>query len=449
MNAIFYHFSKRKNSTAVPANGETKTIFLKDDCSVLNPSISLNMIDRPTYNYCRLFERYYFCSDWTWSGRLWHCNLTEDYLASWKDEILASRAYVLYSSSAGSKNITDNRLTLQHNYTFNQGNAVPDFYSASGVYILGVVSDMSSSAGGFLACYLMTENQLSSLADALVGQSALDWIKEWGYKPFDSIAFCNWLPIAASAFNTTRVADINIGGYKTGISGNLINNKLYAPSIDVPIPWNRIPNTFKRCSPYCTMSLYLPFVGVVPLNPDLLKDFDSVHIQTTIDVTLGNIVYTIAAGNKILATYGGSAGASIPVSSQSQGSFGGVLGGVMVTIGGIAAAVASGGLTLGAAGAIAGGIGSTASSARTETQINGALSSRAGANNLVFRILVTYAEHDDGIVNTVMGQPTMKAMQLSSLSGYVQTNGASVQAQALEPELTAVNALLDSGIYIE
>ena len=63
MQAIFYSFSKRKNSTAIPTDAGTEIeIKLKNGCSFLSP-VFLLQSESFEYNYCKFNERFYWVND--------------------------------------------------------------------------------------------------------------------------------------------------------------------------------------------------------------------------------------------------------------------------------------------------------------------------------------------------------------------------------------------------
>ena len=58
-NVVFYNFSKKENSTAVPASGGTTySCTLKDGCSIINPVIKLSLGPASSvpigFNYCQI-----------------------------------------------------------------------------------------------------------------------------------------------------------------------------------------------------------------------------------------------------------------------------------------------------------------------------------------------------------------------------------------------------------
>ena len=98
MNIKLYSLSKRNKSTiVVSSSGTDVNVDIKDNCSVENP-ILLFDFEPTSYNYVYIpvWDRYYFISNWQYIVGLWEVSLTEDYLASYKDEILDTTAIIAY-----------------------------------------------------------------------------------------------------------------------------------------------------------------------------------------------------------------------------------------------------------------------------------------------------------------------------------------------------------------
>ena len=98
--ATFYTFRKKLNSTKQPSGGSEYQIILKHGCSIIRPTISLDIgqAGNPTgYNYCYIpaFNRYYYVSDWIFENRLWTASLKVDALASFKTYIGSSNEFIL------------------------------------------------------------------------------------------------------------------------------------------------------------------------------------------------------------------------------------------------------------------------------------------------------------------------------------------------------------------
>lgn len=111
MQATFYQFAKRTNSTKRPSGGQGFGIDLKAPCNIIDPEIKIATQRDPTgYNYCYLptFSRYYWVKNWTYSDGLWTASLTVDTLASYRDQIGNSTEYVVRSSAKYDPKIVDN-----------------------------------------------------------------------------------------------------------------------------------------------------------------------------------------------------------------------------------------------------------------------------------------------------------------------------------------------------
>lgn len=110
MQATFYQFAKRTNSTKRPSGGQGFGIDLKAPCNIIDPEIKIATQSDPTgFNYCFLpaFSRYYWVKNWTYSDGLWNASLTVDTLASYRDQIGSATEYVVRSSAKYDGTISD------------------------------------------------------------------------------------------------------------------------------------------------------------------------------------------------------------------------------------------------------------------------------------------------------------------------------------------------------
>ena len=107
-----YKFNKKVNSTATPLdNGRNFNCNIKTPSSLISPVIELeyNPDNIPKYNYAYIeaFERYYFINNIVFDRGLWILSLGVDLLASYKDDIINSRQYVIRSSSNKNEYLID------------------------------------------------------------------------------------------------------------------------------------------------------------------------------------------------------------------------------------------------------------------------------------------------------------------------------------------------------
>ena len=114
MDIILYkNFAKKDNSTRRPTgSGDTFSCVLKDNTSVTDPVVLLDLSDKTdftkyTYAYIPMFSRYYFVVDMVADGLLWSVVLRCDVLATYKTEIGNSLLYVLRSAADHDGRIID------------------------------------------------------------------------------------------------------------------------------------------------------------------------------------------------------------------------------------------------------------------------------------------------------------------------------------------------------
>ena len=114
IDIYFYNITKRLNSTARPATTGTKIeCAFKENTSLLNPVLTLQLATKPDYNYFKIDNRYYWVTDivsiaygrWMISGRI-------DALSTLKGHIQATSAFVLYDSTANTQ-LPDTRLAIE------------------------------------------------------------------------------------------------------------------------------------------------------------------------------------------------------------------------------------------------------------------------------------------------------------------------------------------------
>ena len=466
MQVVFYNHEKRSNSTKLPTGGTEIACVLKDDCSVVSPVLELKTDGYPTYNYAYIsdFARYYYVSDWRFNRGLWSCTLSVDVLTSWRTDIRATTAFVEYSSSNYSMDYTDDRImsTQEKEISVSETPASLSPFSSTGCYILSVISTDANGYNGACAVYAMTQSQLAEFSATITANSFLDGIWE-GIKnsfnnPFEAIVSCRWIPFSVDSLSGSN-KNIIITYADSGVQGKLLTSNFKSLGVSMNLPRLGTDASFLDVSPFVSATLYLPFIGTVPLDIDAYYKSSTFSINMECDVVTGDIVYTVGSSfSAFTSTYSGNCSTQIPLSNNAPDSVGmitstsGVIGGIVSTVSGIATKNPK----LIAQGIGAAGIGTVGSlkSAEVHTQTNGALSSRIGSKiALTIKIVVMRSK----VLETVQGAsriaaiglPCYKTLKLSTLSGYCQCSGASVSAAATDTELDTINNLVNSGIYLE
>lgn len=465
MNVVFYDHAKRNNSTKLPTGGVTIPCALKGACSVVSPVLEIKTPTKPDYNYAYIsdFGRYYYVTEWIYDKGIWSCSLSVDVLTSWRNEIKSTKAQVLFSSSLYDLDIIDNRVASigtyrRKSYTADfVGTLTGQNVSPSGTFAINALSNTSTWATGTTTSYFMTYQQMQLFARELVTPSVWEGLKQFFSNPMDGITECYYIPLDISKFiDLTVDGAVQIGDYtfptataKKAISTNFALRS-YTTSID--IPW--LYEDFRRLAPYTELTMFVPFCGAKPINPEMVYDIDKLFIDYSVDIVTGNIQAIVYNKEELLEEFSGNCKITLPV-GQTQSrveSVIGATGGAITAIAGFA----SGNVALGATGVLS-AISSviTPASVKTTGGMSGTILGAILGNDLLrwqkFRLSATSRDTADEPENmrAVIGNSLNKVTTLSDLTGYVQCYGASVNATATIGEINSINDYLNSGVYIE
>ena len=452
------NFSKRKNSTKQPVI----TTWTEYECSFKKPTSARNPVvelatNIHSYDYAYIddFNRYYYVTDViSLHNGLTQYVLACDAMASHKTEIGSTPARIAFSSTGWSKYLPDPRLGVY---------ATIDVFTqtiASGLGNGANILTVANNNDG-IAHYAMNDSNVGNLITCLMSQNVGDQIRKMMSDPMQCILSCVWVPYVPAnlASVNVRVADELLNGNygNPAVSGGWISpsDKVQTlPTVSLTIPFQS--QDFRDLSPYTMMSLYLPGVGNVDLNPNDYVESLTVNIITTVDITTGDIIYRIFNGSmELLQTISFSGGVPVPISGTSSNMRGALasVGGAVGAVAGIAAAVASGGSAAPAAGAlIMSGASAALNANMRSTSIKGSNGSRVDFSDTMFTLTVTVRDTEDPNTGTYIAQkggPVCETHAISNHSGYVQCDDASVIMSGYDWERDEINGYLNSGFFYE
>lgn len=446
MNIQFYTFSKRENSTAVPSgSGQTVSVNLKEGTSLMQPSFELVTSTFPTENYVKWDNRYYYITDVTYlANGLYRIDCTMDVLATYRSYIFNTSAFVAYSASDYDENIVDRRYSMDANVMVDVASAsiITDAPAGTndGTYILEYATSQSNYGPSGVVWLSPTSAQL--IASDLNSSGFNSFLEEFAKQfngAYDSVIGCRFVPFDWYG-RGTGTQNVFLGGYDTGHLGANVQSTIEY-SGNISIPWQF--NDFRNLSPYTSLLIYLPAYGFLELNPADFFGESSIKVTLFMDGVTGIGTYII--GNKARCT----ADFSTPVSIGTVKS-----NAMSLIAGGISAvgAVATGGAALPVVGAIAGVLLSQARSIGNSGVSGGFAGVKASPSNWQNIYLYTICHNTNvepnNFLNTI-GRTLNQVVQLSTLSGYVQTADASVSAPIDENIKNMINSALDGGVYLE
>lgn len=487
--ATFFTTAKRHNSTLIPTGGTVLNVSLKNGCDLLAPTFYLDYASVPSWSMMEFAGRYYFITGVTSLRQdYWQIDAEVDVLATYKADIQATTAFVLYDATANS-DIIDSRLAVNTQASVRSFATflAPNQLTAAGKYVITVVGDESTQS------FIVTDSDIkdiiksTKIKSAFEGQDAMEqpdidfsmaeqlptgtdletyikigeFVKSGvrtarqaaeisfsGDNPLDCIRSAIWYPWDVSGDGASQ--EIKLGTLLgTGVYARPIINKIIGNVIPVTIPWQA--NDWRRNSPYHHIYLYIPFVGMIQLSNADIIDVNTIHVGWSLNRLTGEFAVQVmrdygeeGAGN-IIGVYSADTAAAVPIGSSNISPRQAI--NALVTGIGAAASVVSGNV-FGAAALAAQSIGAISPSISCIGGASGGASYGLDMNIICFTVFHDTSAEPNTIA-PVIGTPTMAHHSLAQKTGYVQTQDASVGGSMTDTERQRINQLLDGGIYIE
>lgn len=506
MKIIVYSFEKKANSTKrvtaalAKENTEMECVIKEDGCGIITPRIIINygLEKAPVnfnYAYIPTFKRYYFVRDWTVNEHaLWEGVLQEDFLATWKDDILAYSAYVLRSASKVNMWIPDAEYPATADIRI-LSNEIPnpvnlagggELPAGEGVYIVGIngVNETPYGSSGSVTYYMFQPVSMQVLCNYLmqdIKYLKIDWndtntkklmtpeLLKCLYNPLQYIASVRWFPDYPSD-RGTDVNKIDFGFWQLDvIAKKLTTSELTETLVRwIPIPKHPQASSYGEwvnCAPYTSYQLHVSPFGIIDVPADELVGVPNVGVEFIIDYATGLGRIMVASSNRFIQILNFEYGASVQISQLVQqglqmilsgekygNSSGGINGGLTGFLGGLANLSLSqmyeglmGGIE--AQQALVGDMINYMSPVIQSTGSNGA---RAWyyTGEIFWRMSGKFAMITDR-GDSVMGRPLCSTRRLGDLSGFCLCKNASVEFEGNATEQDVVNAYLNRGFYIE
>lgn len=466
MQAIFYQFAKRANSTKRPSGGQEFGIDLKAPCNIIDPEIKIATQSDPTgYNYCYLptFSRYYWVKNWTYADGLWSASLTVDTLASYRDQIGSATEYVVRSSAQYDGTISDSlypaKATVQSVTHAFQGGFAETI--SGGFFVIGFIAKAANSIGAVtyvvmtpgnakkLSAKLLTDVSYLSIDNAEISASLTKIL----FNPYQYIVSCNYFPfsIAEITAHLPLVSSVDVGWWSVDIPCWILgadNNKL-TKSVSVSIP--KHPQAASRggycnASPYTDYTIFLQPFGVIPLDASKLWGAVTLSIQYTVDLFTGDsILRMFTDTNQLVHETTVKLGVPIQLSNITFDvpSGGGLLQtGIAAAFGGLQAALAGGSFS-----DVGNGILNAAQATNADVASKGATGSTIAFDSVPYMVARFKILVDDN--NEDHGRPLCKRVQLSTIPGFIMVDDPDIALTATAAEIDSVKSYMKNGFFLE
>lgn len=477
MITIYYgNVTKRRNSTLRPSLTDSIQALLKDGTLEDSP-VFLLKADSFNYNYVIWDDNYYFVDSVEYvKNGLIRISCVLDVLATYKSEILATTAYVSYSSVSTSKWLADTRIPVLKNTTVSKNSVDMGIFSPSntGTYILTVIGETGCESFSLsLASLRLLINTMQDNVTEQITEITKDLDFSSTEKALESLSMattrcdvlgnayqnapscirsCIWIPFMTQS---SGGGEIMLGNWKTGINGASVDASPRTGSVSVAIPWQ---NDDWRRGYSEDIYLYLPLVGMIGIETSSITNATSIVIDYSYTLVDGKIAYQVKVGDEIIGSYGGSCMATYALGINQTASAGEVANALVSGISKTVSSAITAGLNVVSTGVglAVGALETTYNVADTAMSTHptciGGVGGAAGSG--LDKSIVCYSVNHDLTIEpetmkSTMGVPTMAPLQLSNCSGYCECANAHVSAPAHAGVLNEIDRFLNSGFYIE
>jgi hypothetical protein len=311
-----------------------------------------------------------------------------------------------------------------------------------------------SDLGGF-NLYKVSAQDVKSLFSYLNSHDPGEAILKWIQNPIQGIISLHVLPYPVEVPSGSGNS-ITVLGMDTGVAGYKVAPYQMWKLGGVRVPYG-FDNTFLDYEPFTRVSIYLPFIGIRPLDTDEVMG-QAVDVTYQFDNISGACIAFVTVNDSVRYSYVGSCAMGLPISQQNWGqtyiaaatvAAGALAGGIGAAAGAAGQGVASM-LGNGVAGAVqgAGGMGALNIPKPTISR-SGSISGAGAALGVNHPYLIIERPTKASAANPapVTGLVSGRTLSLGSLSGYniiesVHLSGVPATAS----ELDEIERLLYQGV---
>lgn len=297
----------------------------------------------------------------------------------------------------------------------------------------------TGSASSLFAVYNPSQSELDSFGSWLWSGDLIDQLKKLFNDPMQAIIGLH------KVFVSPPVGDkvtIKVGFVDSGVSANKVTSQYVTIDCGSIQLNEQFRNVFDY-SPYTTIQIYLPFVGVVQLDPaDVMRG--SISVKYGVDVITGaglaQVAVTRDNAGGVLYTYPCNCSVTYPVSSGSY------IASIGAAIGGAIRGASVGGVIGGIVGAATGALGRGADIAHS-----GQFTGNSGAIGIKKPYLII-SSPQTMLANNFPhfdGKPTNYTVVLGQCTGFTKVSSVHVEGiSATSSELDEIESLLKEGVII-
>ena len=297
---------------------------------------------------------------------------------------------------------------------------------------------------GFVTLYKPSISQMNALASYMWGSFDVDAFKKVFANPMDVILGLSILPgiVPAGSSSSVMVGNVNTGISMTKVANQYV--KFDCGSVTIKRRWG----AFLDYSPYTKAFIYLPFIGVEPIDIDEIMN-KTVSVKYNIDVLSGGCCAFIEVDGTTLYSYIGQCACSVPVTGKDWST---MINGVLGAVSGITGTIGSL-----ASGNVAGAVSGIASVAQNVTgakptyQRSGSMGGMGGMMGIKtpYIIIERPVQAVPGYQNQIIGYPSFITRLIGDFRGYTEIEQCHLEnIPCTGEEMIEIENILKSGVIL-
>lgn len=301
-------------------------------------------------------------------------------------------------------------------------------------------------SSGLYKIYELSTLDVQNLGMFLWGSDWYENLRLINNNPLENIL---WLKQCAFNFPESENTDVKLGNIDTGIDAPIITSNFVQTVGTFTIPQRY--NSYLDLSPFTTYQMYLPFVGLVDLDPNLILGYE-LTLNVYVECTSMFAKYQLVNDENIVIgewEFDSAITLSLSASNKAQQHFNQITT-LVKTIGGVAENVAIGNPV----GAIADGLEGVTSALTSQfhTQTSGSMTSNCAmmTNRQAYIIITRPVTQSLPKYNHTYGKPANYTANLSTLTGFtiIDTNTDLSGFDCTNDEMELIRAELSEGVII-
>lgn len=351
------------------------------------------------------------------------------------------------------------------------GGGTGDFDNTSDVIGLPSLPSLSGLNTGFFTAFIPSASQMQSVSNYLwnnflediidpnqsIGEK-VDALKKIVANPYDAIMGCSVIPVTPPTAGSKEMK--MYGLIETGISMPYASTRwvtVDCGTLNIHEFWGG----YLDYSPYTkTTSLYLPYVGTVSIDIDLIMA-KALQVVYRVDILSGICVAFILVDGSVKFHYQGQCATQIPITNADYSSVISTGIGLIGSASQVVGSAVAGASTGGPVGAVVGAVGSAVSQApsvasnvmgaKPDIRSGGSVGSSAGILSVQKPYLIIERPRQSApeFQNTLTGYPANITANVGDLVGYTEFETINLDNLFLtDAEKEELTSILKGGVYL-